>query len=444
MDPARTMPLCRDIPISHDCKQVVKPYNAPVANEYSWRNGGGEAVYRAPGHDHFGWWVLAALLLSLLLHVVAFFALDRVKIVLGFPTSQEIQTGPVNVDRVEVSPPEIEEAPPQDTVVMPPKDLAPLLDEVDILDKLPKDADIDMTADLDKAVFDVKIQNPVRSGDPEGATEISAKGFMVDSDLKDFGRTETSLMPAADGQIVIDPGALKADEYDSSKIVDDLLKKGGGGKVDKGSLEGTIDDLLGLPANVLVGKTTTLPGDLLFEYNSAELRESARVGLMKLGTLIDLNPGLYCWIDGYTDLFGGDEFNYSLSQRRAESVKRYLTESLRIDPKKIFPRGFGKMQPKVTAGSIDDQAPNRRVEIKMRKTPPPDVQRPAPTPPRVEPVPAVAPPQPSPPKAILVKPARALPVEEEPPAPAVPPRARPVEETPHPPAAVPRAEAVEE
>ena len=234
--------------------------------------------------------MLTALLLSLLLHVVAFFALDRVKIVLGFPTSQELQTGPVSVDRVEISPPDLEEAPPPDNTVVPPKDLAPLLDEVDVFDKLPKDAEIDMTPDIDKAVFNVKIQNPVQSGDPDGATETSAKGFIVDSDLKDFGRTETSQTPAADGQLVIDPGTLKADEFDSTKLVDDHLKKGGGGKVDKGSLEGVIDDLLGLPANVLVGKTTTLPGDLLFEYNSAELRESARIGLMKLGTLVDLNP----------------------------------------------------------------------------------------------------------------------------------------------------------
>ena len=409
----------------------MKPYSAPVANEYSWRKGGGEAVYRLANHDHFGWWVLTALLLSLLLHVVAFFALDRVKIVLGFPTSQELQTGPVSVDRVEISPPDLEEAPPPDNTVVPPKDLAPLLDEVDVFDKLPKDAEIDMTPDIDKAVFNVKIQSPVQSGDPDGATETSAKGFIVDSDLKDFGRTETSLTPAADGQLVIDPGTLKADEFDSTKLVDDLLKKGGGGKVDKGSLEGVIDDLLGLPANVLVGKTTTLPGDLLFEYNSAELRESARIGLMKLGTLVDLNPGLYCWIDGYTDLFGGDEFNYSLSQRRAESVKRYLTDSLRIDPKRIFPRGFGKQQPKVPDGSIDQQAPNRRVEIKMRKTVPPTVEHVAAPPPA----------EPTPPKAILVKPARALPVEEEPPA---PPRARVIDEAPRPPAGVPRAEPVEE
>lgn len=435
------VPHCRDSPISHDCKRLVKPYNAPVANEYSWRKAGGEAAYRLPSHDHFGWWVLAALLLSLLLHVVAFFALDRVKIVLGFPTSTEIQTGPVNVDRVEVSPPDIEEVPPQETAVAPPKDLAPLLDEVDVFDKLPQDQEIDMTPDIEKAVFDIKIQNPVQSGDPNGATDTSAKGFIVDSDLPDFGKTETSLTPASDGQMVIDPGTLKADEYDSSKLVDDLLKKGGGGKVDKGSLEGAIDDLLGLPANVLVGKTTTLPGDLLFEYNSSELRESARVGLMKLGLLIDLNKGLYCWIDGFTDQFGGDEFNYSLSQRRAESVKAYLTGSLGIDPKRIIPRGFGKQQPKVASGSIDQQAPNRRVEIKMRKELPPEVQRPVPAPPKVEPMPAVAPVEPTPPKAILVKPQRALPVVEDPPAPVIPPRARPIEEAPK---AIPKAEAVEE
>jgi OmpA-OmpF porin, OOP family len=422
----------------------VKPYHAPVANEYSWRKAGGQTVYRQPAQEHFSWWVMAALLLSLLLHVVAFFALDQVKIVLGFPTSKEILTGPVNVDRVEISPPDVEQAPPQNEAVTPPKDLKPLLDEVDVFDKLPKDQELDMTPDIEKAVFSVKLQNPAQAGDPEGATENSAKGFIIDSALKDFGQTETSLNPTADGQMVIDPGTLKAEEFDGSKLVDDLLKKGTGGKVDKGSLEGAIDDLLGLSANVLVGKTTTLPGDLLFEYNSAELRESARIGLMKLGTLIDLNPGLYCWIDGYTDLFGGDEFNHSLSQRRAESVKRYLTESLKLEPQQIFPRGFGRQQPKVSSGTIDEQAPNRRVEIKMRKTPPPTTEHVAsvpPTPPKAEPVPLTPTKEQTPPKAILVKPARALPVHEEAPA---PPRAQPVEESPPPPAAVPRAEAVEE
>ena len=65
-----------------------------------------------------------------------------------------------------------------------------------------------------------------------------------------------------------------------------------------------------------------LPSDLLFEFNSAELRESAKVGLMKLALLMDRNPNLYCWIEGHTDLVGGDDFNLDLSIRRAEAVQK--------------------------------------------------------------------------------------------------------------------------
>jgi hypothetical protein len=62
-------------------------------------------------------------------------------------------------------------------------------------------------------------------------------------------------------------------------------------------------------------------------------------------------------------------------------------------------------------------------------------------PPAVEHVAGLPPAEPTPPRAVLVKPALALPVEEDPP---LPPRARVIDEAPRPPAAVPRAEPVQE
>nr|WP_281375567.1 OmpA family protein [Haloferula luteola] len=186
-----------------------------------------------------------------------------------------------------------------------------------------------------------------------------------------------------------------------------------------------------------------LPSDLLFEYNSAELRESARVGLMKLALLVERNPGLYCWIEGYTDLFGTESYNLELSRRRAESVKSYLTGSLKIDGKRIETRGFGKSDPLVNQGDIDQQAPNRRVEIKMRRTqaPPQMKARPEAEATLVRPQanPGMEETPEAPPKAILVKPARTLPVEPEAPMEESVPRAQVVEEEP-----APRARVVEE
>ncbi|BCU76825.1 hypothetical protein llg_15400 [Luteolibacter sp. LG18] len=424
-------------------------YSPAVPAGPTWQNTPEPATWRLPGKDRLGRWATAGIALSLVLHLIAFLTLNHLKFNLALDPPMEMRTERVKLNPVETTPLDMPDMTPAETVVTPPKDTAKLLDDIEVLDKLPRNLEMEMRADVKELAVNLKTGGtPAASGDPSGSTTEPIKAPDLKLDLPEIGRSD--LMPApAPGQVTIDRGSLKGDELDTS-VVDDLLKKGAGGKTPQGTLEGSLEEALGLPANVLVGKTTVLPGDLLFEYNSSELRQSARVGLLKLGTLIDMNPGLYCWIEGYTDLIGGDEFNYSLSQRRAEAVKEYLVKSLRLDPKRILTRGFGKQMPRVTGGTKEEQAPNRRVEIKMRKTLPPDAPQVSHAP--VEMPPAPPRPEATPPKAILVKPARALPVEElqPPPPPRAQPvpdkplRAQPVEETPPPRATVPRAEPVEE
>ena len=267
--------------------------------------------------------------------------------------------------------------------------------------------------------------------------EVSA-GLELDADLPELGRQPEHLKPAEVGQVTVDPGAVSADDNELGKFTEDLIKRGANGTVEKGALDGiaSLDDLLGLPPNILLGRKTMLPSDLLFEFNSAELRESAKVGLMKLALLMDRNPDLYCWIEGHTDLVGGDDFNLNLSIRRSAAVKDYLTSSLRMDAAKISTRGFGRYHPLVISGSTEEQAVNRRVEIRMRKTPPPNDPLLA-GPQKASVVEAPPPPKaavkaPPAPKAVLVKPLRPLPVEDEEPAPPraqrVPLRAAPVDD----------------
>jgi len=409
----------------------------------------GEETYRLPGPEHLGWWAAAAMLVSILLHVLVFFALDYMKIALRFKEARDLSTQPVDVRQVEIRPMDEHEIQTPENLIVPPTDAASLLEEVDLLDMLPKDQDIDIKPDILDAEYALKMQNPALSGDPEAIALEAATGFEVDAELPDFGRELTELTPAEVGRVTVDPGAVMADDLDLSKFTEDLTKQGAAGKVDKGALDGitSLDDLIDLPPNTLVGKTTMLPSDLLFDFNSAELRESAKVGLMKLGLLIDRNPTLYCWIEGHTDLVGGDDFNLELSRKRAAAVKSYLVQSLRMDGEKIITRGFGRSKPLVAEGTVEEQMPNRRVEIRMRKTPPPD--EPIKVTPRIPPPPVE---EEEPPKAVLVKPMRALPVEEPPVAQPVPepeaPKALPVEEEP--PRAVPvapeipRAQTVEE
>ncbi len=82
-------------------------------------------------------------------------------------------------------------------------------------------------------------------------------------------------------------------------------------------------------------------GRSMFAYDSANLEPGAVEQLQKLGTLIKRNPKAKFRMEGYTDSFGSSEYNLDLSQRRAESVKRYLVEAVGINPAQIETRGFG-------------------------------------------------------------------------------------------------------
>lgn len=413
---------------------------------FNWRDLRSDGPARLPGPDHLGGWVVTAVLVALALHGVAFFALGRVRVALGFPAAEEQRTAPMNFDRIEVLPPEMDAVEPDPADLSPPQS-ASLLDEIEVLQSLPQDLELEINPAVVDPEFAIKPQQPLKEGAPEAMELDIAVPFDLATELAELGSTADSLPPAAEGQVIVDPGEVELKDPTLDAFTADILGRGDDGSAEAGTIDGVVslDDLVGLPEDVLVGKKTMLPSDLLFEYNSAELRESARVGLMKLGLLVERNPNLYCWIEGHTDRFGGDDFNLELSRQRAAAVEDYLVRSLRLDGEKIVTRGFGEGQPIVAEGTIDEQAPNRRVEIKMRREPPGAEITTGPRPveqPRIEE--AIPPPveEPEPPKAILVKPNRPPPADHLDGAPkaepVAPPRARPVEE------AAPRAVPVEE
>jgi outer membrane protein OmpA-like peptidoglycan-associated protein len=350
---------------------------------------------------------------------------------------------------------DIQSTPPED-VVKPPEDSSSLLEEIDLLAALPKDVPIDIKPEIMEPEFALTMKKPAMEGDPAAVAMDVSAGLEIDLNVPDLGREPERIKPAEIGQVTVDPGAVQVDDDKLGKFTDELIKRGANGKVEKGALDGiaSLDDLLDLPPNILLSKKTMLPSDLLFEFNSSELRDSAKVGLMKIALLMDRNPGMHCWVEGHTDLVGGDDFNLNLSIRRAESVKDYLVASLRMDAGRIHTRGFGRYEPLVITGDNDGQAINRRVEIRMRNTPPTREQLKV-TPQKATVIPEEPPPPATPvdqtppaPKAVLVKPKRALPVEDStdtlPVPDPLPPRASPVEDPVKPLPPVPRAQPIDE
>ena len=391
-----------------------------MATGYSWSVARGGS-YQPPASSRLGWWAAIAMIGSILLHVAVFFALEKMKVGIRVEQAAELRTEPVVIRPADIAPLEIPPPPDAEESIKPPENAAALLEEVDLLAALPKDQEIEMRPDVQEAEFALQMANPAARGEPNAPAAEITSGYEMDfDDLPELGREPTQIRPAEIGQLTVDPGAMQADDDKLGQLTDAMIRQGAGGKADRGALNdsASLDDLLGLPANALVSKKTMLPSDLLFEYNSAELRESAKVGLMKLALLMDRNPELYCWIEGHTDLIGGDDYNLELSVRRAAAVKQYLVESLRMDASKISTRGFGRYEPLVTKGGVEEQGANRRVEVRMRPSPPTKEQL------TIRPQKAEVVVESPPPRAVELKPQRAIPVEDQTPA----PRAMPIEE----------------
>ena len=129
-----------------------------------------------------------------------------------------------------------------------------------------------------------------------------------------------------------------------------------------------LDELLAGSGRVGSGTAPIMmPTDLLFDYDSANLRPGATANLQKLGRLIQRNPQSEFKVEGHTDSFGSDRYNLDLSKRRAETVKSWLVANMGIDGGRIQTQGYGKSRLLIPGDrTVDEQQLNRRVEIIIR------------------------------------------------------------------------------
>jgi outer membrane protein OmpA-like peptidoglycan-associated protein len=306
----------------------------------------------------------------------------------------------------------------------------PKLDILDLQGAIPDDREIKFTPEV------AQPENLAASS-PAGLEALeSLDTEMMDKTLESLSDSKPTLpdpsTPLSENQPIIatDPSAL--DEDKASKLLKDAAK-------DREGISDryhTVGELIGLPGSKVtdLSKPIYMPTDLLFDFAEWRLRPGAKASMMMLGILIDRNPDTVFIIEGYTDTIGSEESNLRLSRKRAEAVRDWLQESLRLDPGRLRVSAMGETHPIVSPrGSAEEQQPNRRVEIRMVKAGEstarkPDLASPPPVPAPVTPVPAPAPAPVSPTPEPPVRPA----VPVTPPAvirPAVPVRpAAPVRE----------------
>jgi OOP family OmpA-OmpF porin len=100
-----------------------------------------------------------------------------------------------------------------------------------------------------------------------------------------------------------------------------------------------------------------------FATNSDKILPQYYDDLDKLGEMLARRPNAVIQIEGHTDSRGSDTLNLSLSEKRAESIKRYLTQKFSLAPDHIMAKGFGSSQPRESNDTPQGRSANRRVEV---------------------------------------------------------------------------------
>ena len=114
-----------------------------------------------------------------------------------------------------------------------------------------------------------------------------------------------------------------------------------------------------------------LSADVLFDFDQAELKPDARPALEKVVAVLKSYPEANARIEGHTDSKGDDGYNQKLSERRAESVRRYL--AAQGATLAMSTRGWGEKKPIARNARPDGKddpegrRKNRRVEITVQK-----------------------------------------------------------------------------
>jgi outer membrane protein OmpA-like peptidoglycan-associated protein len=103
--------------------------------------------------------------------------------------------------------------------------------------------------------------------------------------------------------------------------------------------------------------------EIHFDYNSADISKGSTQAVQELGkALSDASlKGSTFVVAGHTDAIGGEAYNQDLSERRADTIKKYLVDKYGIAGANLVTVGYGKTKPKDPNAPMDPA--NRRVQV---------------------------------------------------------------------------------
>ncbi len=96
--------------------------------------------------------------------------------------------------------------------------------------------------------------------------------------------------------------------------------------------------------------------NVFYEFDKATLTDNSCEALDRLVRMLKENPNVTIELAAHCDYRGSADYNLKLSQRRAESVVRYLTEH-GIEADRLTPKGYGKESPKIVNKRLTETYP---------------------------------------------------------------------------------------
>jgi len=125
-----------------------------------------------------------------------------------------------------------------------------------------------------------------------------------------------------------------------------------------------VDSLSGVVANLDNYKQVS-DTSVTFKFDKAVLTKSDKQQLDTFAANLNNTRGYILEVTGGTDSVGDANYNYQLSQRRADAVVNYLASKYNIPPHKFYLIGIGKDQQVASDSTAAGRAKNRRVDIKL-------------------------------------------------------------------------------
>jgi len=105
--------------------------------------------------------------------------------------------------------------------------------------------------------------------------------------------------------------------------------------------------------------------NVYFNEKKTNIDPVAAKALDRDGAMLKEDPDIKVEIGGHTDSMGSEKGNQKISEKRAESAKKYLMDKFNIPGDRMIVKGYGSTKPIADNGTKEGRAKNRRVEFKI-------------------------------------------------------------------------------